>query len=132
MDSGYALVVASFVDLVSTTVAVIGIDIEDIAGMGMMNEREDIAEGTVGRATLAAFLTLVHHYMCNFSAVVYVWGPLASCTCQMHYKAKEESRAKAMSGTSKFDSSPLDLEIPLARVRCPAVLDHSPCSDRNL
>jgi hypothetical protein len=132
MGSVYALVVASFVDSASTTVVVSGID---IAGMGMMNEREDIAEGTVGRATLAAeflFLTLVHYYMCNFSPVVYARGPLASYTCQMGYKAKEASRAKAMSGTLRFvDSNPSHLGIQLARVRCPAALHHSLGTDRN-
>jgi len=134
MDSVYALVVASFVGSVSTTVAVNGIDIEDIAGMGMMNEREDIAEDTVGKATLAPeflFLTLAHRYMCNLSPVVYGRGPLASYTRQKHYKAKEVSRAKVMFGTSKLDSSPLDLEIQLARARYLAVLDHSLGTYRN-
>ncbi len=135
MGSVYDLV-ASSVDSASTTVAVNGIDIEDIAGKGMMNEREDIAEGTVGRATLAPeflFLTLAHHYMYNFSPVVYARVPLAPYTCQMHCKAKEASWAKAMFGTSKLDddSSPLDLEIELARVRYPTVLDHSLGTDRN-
>ena len=132
MDLVYALVVASFVGSASTTAAVNGIDID---GMGMTNEREDIAEGTVGKATLAPeflFLTLAHHYMCNLSPVVYAPGPLASYTCQKHYKAKEASRVKVMFGTSKLDSSPLDLEIQLARVRYLAALDPSLDTYRNL
>lgn len=133
MGSVYALVVASFVDSASTTVVVSGIDIEDIAGMGMMNEREDIAEDTVGRATPAAeFLFLIHHYMCNFAPVVYARGPLASYTCQMGYKAKEALRAKAMSGTLRFvDSNPSHLGIQLARVRYPVASHHSLGTDRN-
>ena len=120
-----AVAVASFEELESMTVAANGVDMGNAAGTGMVNEgedigenieegiEEDIGEDIVGGPTRGGgflFLTLVAH---RYVPVACVWGPLASYGCQVHYKVKEAPRVRGIAGTSKVDSSPLDLELPL-------------------
>lgn len=116
MDSVYDVVVVVYGDLESMIAAAVGV-VGNIAETGMVNGRGDIGEDIVGGATRDEgflFLTSVaHHYICNFFPVVCVWGPLASYECQVHYKAKEASRVRAIAGTSKLDSNPLDHGLPM-------------------